>query len=82
MYAAFVLKLKIDFAGIWTLNLLFTPRSVSGVYAPVVAAAPLVPAGKYKWQVKTAAYIGFGKGKMDVDYGNVVFICVCVCRLW
>jgi hypothetical protein len=29
-----------------------------------------VPAGKFKWQVKTAAYIGFGKGKMDVDYGK------------
>lgn len=29
---------------------------------------PEVNDGKYKWQVKSSSYIGFGKGKMDVEW--------------
>ncbi len=34
--------------------------------------APGAPVEKKTWEIKSSAYIGFGKAKMDVDFGDKV----------
>merc|ERR1712227_135264 len=42
------------------------------VYVAPLSQEPPKEQGKYKWNIVPSAYIGFGKGKMDVDWAGKV----------
>lgn len=51
---------------------LTTPVSAPVISTPVEEPSTPADNGKFKWSVTPSAYIGYGKGKMEVDWGGSV----------